>query len=319
MEKREIGRTGLHVTPLMFGTSALGNRPGTVSSIAEEDRARRTVHAMLDSGINCLDTSNNYGDSLSEQRIGAVIRERAGLPDGFVLCTKLDRDPDTGRFDADRVRRSLEESLQRLGLVRIQMLHFHDPEHARDMAEITADDGAIAELFKLKEEGLVQATGLAMGRLDMMIPLVKAWPFDAILSHNRFTLTNRAADSLFDYAHAAGMGILNAAPFAGGMLAKGSAQTSSISYRPATDETLRPVQAVEALCARQGIAPGAAALQFAMNDPRISAVIAGVSAPEQVQSLISRATAEIPDDVRQALRDTDFSRKDPETGAVHEA
>ena len=123
MDKRPIGGTGLKVTPICFGTSGLGDMPATYGYSVDEDRARATVTAILDGPVNMLDTSNNYGFGRSEERIGAVIRERGGLPAGFVLATKLDRDMETGRFDAGRVRRSVEESLTRLGLER------NDGEH----------------------------------------------------------------------------------------------------------------------------------------------------------------------------------------------
>lgn len=236
MDKRPIGGTGLKVTPICFGTSGLGDMPATYGYSVDEDRARATVTAILDGPVNMLDTSNNYGFGRSEERIGAVIRERGGLPDGFVLATKLDRDMTSGRFDADRVRRSVEESLTRLGLDRLDLLHLHDPEYARDLNEITGKGGALEELFKLKAEGLVRAVGLAMGRIDMMFPILRAWPFDALVSHNRMTLVNRSADAMFDYAHGAGMAILNAAPFAGGVLAKGSAVMPRLTYQEASDE-----------------------------------------------------------------------------------
>lgn len=88
--------------------------------------------------MNVLDTANSYGLGRSEERIGAVIRERGGLPNGFVLSTKLDRDAESGRFDGARARRSLKESLERLGLDRVQILHLHNPEHARNLGEIAA-------------------------------------------------------------------------------------------------------------------------------------------------------------------------------------
>ena len=136
-EKRPIGGTGLNVTPLCFGAAGLGNMPDTYGYEVDEFRARSTLQAIFEGPVNFLDTSNIYGFGCSEERIGAALRERGGLPDGFVLSTKLDRDVETGRFDANRARQSIEESLSRLGLVQVQLLHLHDPEHARDLGEVT--------------------------------------------------------------------------------------------------------------------------------------------------------------------------------------
>src|SRR3954452_4262760 len=108
MVTRPFGRTGLEVTPLCVGAFTLGDFPDLLYSVPEE-RALATIRAGFDSPITFMDTSANYGDS--EVRIGKVIRERGGLPPGYVLATKADRDPDTNDFSADQARRSVERSL----------------------------------------------------------------------------------------------------------------------------------------------------------------------------------------------------------------
>ncbi len=294
MQTAPIKHSGLTATPICFGTSSLGNMPGTYRYEVDEARARATLHAIFEGPVNFLDTSNNYGQGRSEERIGAAIRERGGLPNGFVLATKLDRDMETGRFDASRVRQSVEESLTRLGVDTIPLLHLHDPEYARDLTEITGEGGALDELFKLKAEGITQAVGLAMGRIDMMFPILRDRPFDALVSHNRYTVLNRSADQMFDYAHAQGMAILNAAPYAGGVLAKGSAEMPRVTYQDADEKALAPVREIEAICARNDIAPGALALQFSMRDPRITSTIVGVTKPERVEQTLGWASLDIP-------------------------
>jgi D-threo-aldose 1-dehydrogenase len=158
---------------------------------------------------------------------------------------------------------------------------------------------------------------LAMGRVDVMLPLVRDWPFDVILSHNRFTLLNRSANALFDEAAARGVTIFNAAPYAGGILAKGSAQTSKITYQDVTPEKLAPVQRVEAVCAEHELAPGAAALQFSMNDPRIASTIIGVSKPERVAQTLAWAKAQIPEQAWNSLQALRYSDIDPEAERVY--
>src|ERR1700689_1847789 len=135
MTKVRLGRTELRVTPICFGTSGLGDMPDTYGYGVDAERAKATVKAIFDGPVNFLDTSRIYGMGRSEERIGAVIRENGGLPEGFVVSTKLDRDPETNVFDAARARRSLELSLKALGLERIDLLHLHDPEHSRFLAE----------------------------------------------------------------------------------------------------------------------------------------------------------------------------------------
>ncbi|HLJ70934.1 MAG TPA: aldo/keto reductase, partial [Roseiarcus sp.] len=239
MNKVRLGRTDLMVTPICFGASGLGDMPDTYGYSVEADRAKATVRAIFDGPANFIDTSRIYGMGRSEERIGAVIRER-GLPAGFVVSTKLDRDPETNIFDAAQARRSLEQSLKALGLERIDLLHLHDPEHARSFAEATSRDGALGELFRLKEQGLAKAVGLAAGPVTMMIPLLRDWDFDALITHNRFTLVNRSAEDMLNFAASKGIAVLNAAPYAGGVLAKGSQSYRRYVYQEASDAMLDP-------------------------------------------------------------------------------
>ncbi|MBO0662015.1 aldo/keto reductase [Jiella sp. MQZ9-1] len=313
MKRNPIGTTGLSVAEICFGASALGDMPDTYGYDVDAARAAKTIQAIFDGPSNFLDTSRIYGFGRSEERIGAVIRERGGLPAGFVLSTKLDRDFETGRFDGDRVRQSFEDSLKALGLDRIPMLHLHDPEYARDLFEVTGEGGAFDALFRLKEEGLVDAVGLAMGRLDLMFPLLRERPFDVLISHNRYTLLNRSASAMFDYAHDKGIAILNAAPYAGGVLAKGSAVMKRVTYQEASEADLQPVRRVEEACARYGAAPGAAALQFSMRDPRIASTVVGVSKAERVAETLDWASAELPDALWQTLAELPFASDDPES------
>ena len=196
MEKSRIKNSNIRISKLSFGTSALGDMPDTYGYSVDEGRARETINAIFDSECNLIDTSRNYGFGNAEKRIGQVIKERGGLPDDFVISTKLDRDMETQKFDAARARKSIEESLDALNVDSIGLLHLHDPEHCRDITEITSQHGSLAELFKMKEEGLAETVGLAMGKTDLMLEIVKDWPFDAIINHNRFTILNRNADEL---------------------------------------------------------------------------------------------------------------------------
>jgi D-threo-aldose 1-dehydrogenase len=312
MNKVRLGRTDLMVTPIGFGTSGLGDMPDTYGYGVDEDRAKATVRAIFDGPANLIDTSRIYGMGRSEERIGAVIRERGGLPPGFVLSTKLDRDPETNRFDAAQARRSFEESLKALGLERVDLLHLHDPEHASSFKEATARDGALGELFRIKEEGLAKAVGLAAGVVSMMMPLLSDWDFDALITHNRFTLVNRNADPMLDLARARGIGVLNAAPYASGVLAKGSNAYPRYVYQEASDAVLDPIRRIEEICARHGVPPGAAALQFSMRDSRIASTICGVTRPERVQQTLEWANFPIPDAAWAELMALPYSTDDPE-------
>ncbi len=307
-----IGRTGLMVTKLGFGAAGLGDMPDTYGYRVNEEQAKATVRAIFEGPANYIDTSRIYGMGRSEERIGAAIRERGGLPKGFLVSTKLDRDPKTNVFDAVQARRSLEQSLAALGLERIDLMHLHDPEHSRSQAETTSREGALGELFRMKEEGLVTAVGLAAGPVSMMTPLLRDWDFDVLITHNRFTLANRNAEPMLNLAQSRGIAVLNAAPYAGGVLAKGTAEYPRYVYQESSDAALDPIRRIEAICARYGVPPGAAALQFSMRDPRVASTICGVGEVGHVQKTYEWARFPIPEAMWDELMALPAAMDDPE-------
>ncbi len=308
----EIGRTGVRIPAICFGTSALGDMPGTYGYGVEEETARATIRAILAREDGFLDTSRNYGMGRSEARIGQVVRELGGWPAGRVLSTKLDRDMETRRFDGDRARRSLEESLAALGVDQIDILHLHDPEYALDLGEITGKGGALDALMRMKAEGIVRAVGLAAGRIDVMTPLLRDWDFDVLITHNRYTLVNRNAEPLIELAVERGVSVLNAAPYAGGALAKGAAAYGRYVYQEASAEVLAPIARIEAICDRHGVPTGAAALQFSIRDPRIASTICGVSKPDRIEQTLAWAAWPIGRQVWDELLAAPFATDDPE-------
>lgn len=312
MKKREIGNTGVHVTPVTFGTSAIGSMPDTYGYGVDEERARATLNAIMDGPVNVIDTSNNYGFGRSEERMGTAFTARGGVPADTVISTKVDRAEGTDKFDADQVHRSFEQSLNRMGVERVGILYLHDPEYAADLSEVTREGGGMDAVFKLKEEGLCDAVGLAMGKTVLQFELLKDWPFDTMISHNRMTLLNRNAQDMFDYAHARGIAIMNAAPYAGGVLAKGSDQVKSISYTQVDDAALEPVRRIEEIAAKYNVGTGALALQFSMRDPRITSTICGVSRPERVAQTIEWANAAVPEAAWEELAGLSYETEDPE-------
>ncbi|MFK8079995.1 MAG: aldo/keto reductase [Granulosicoccus sp.] len=316
-KQTKAGDSGLLIPTLCFGTSALGDMPGTYGYGTSEEQAYDTIRRVLSSQYAFLDSSRNYGDGRSEQRIGHVIAKQGGLPADAILSTKLDRDMQSGRFDASRARESLEQSLRALNVDHIDILHLHDPEHAASVKQITADNGALPELLKMKEEGLCKAIGLAAGRVDIMMPLLRDWDFDVLISHNRFTLVNHNASEMFDLAQERGVTVINAAPYAGGVFAKGSVAHPRYVYQKADDAMLNPVRQIEALCARHQVPSGAVALQFSMRDARIASTICGVSKPERVEQTLKWAAWDVPQALWDELATVAPSYDDPEASRVY--
>ncbi len=300
LERRPLGTTGLEVTPVCLGGGVLGSMPGIFGYDVPFDQGVATVRAALDSPINFLDTSAGYSDGESERRVAAALAEVGGLPKGHVLATKVDPDPETGEFDGPAVRRSAEGSLKRLGLDRFQLLHLHDPEGIGFEAAM-APGGAVHALLALKEEGLASHLGVAGGDIELMRQFVRTGAFEVVLTHNRFTLVDQSAAPLLEEAVGAGVAVLNAAPFGGGILAKGPEALRKYAYADAKPDVLERVRAMAALCADAGVPLGAAALQFSIRDPRIASTVIGMSSPERVAQTVEWATWAIPDDLWQAL------------------
>ena len=309
LEKVRLGNTGLTVTPIGFGAASLGDMPKTYGYRVDAARAAATINAIFEGPVNFLDVSRGFWSGRSEERIGAVIRER-GLPAGFVISTKIDREAASGSFDAARTRRSIEASLAALGLARIDLLFINEPPPSRTLDE--ARTSALGELFRLKEEGLAKALGLAVGNVDVAFPLLQDWSFDALMTHNRFTLVNRNAEALIDYAAKRGVAVINAAPYAGGVLAKGASAFRRYVYQEAAEAALAPVRRIEEVCVRNGVPPGAAALQYSLRDKRIAMTVCGISRPERVAETLAWARFPIADAVWKELAALPFATDDPE-------
>ncbi|WP_062216545.1 aldo/keto reductase [Streptomyces sp. NBRC 109706] len=292
---RQLGRTGLRVPEICFGGAVLAGMPDLFGYDVPEERALETVRAVLRGPVGFLDTAAGYGGGRSERIIGAALAEVGGPPPGFLLSTKVTRDADGG-YGAAQVRRSLEGSLERLGLDRVPLLYLHDPEHI-PFQEAMAPGGPVEELVRIREEGLAEHIGVAGGPVGLMARYVATGAFEVLLTHNRWTLIDRSADQLIDAAHAAGLAVLNAAPFGGGILAKGPERQARYAYSEADQVVLERVREIDAACRRHGVPLAAAAIQFSTRDPRVSSTVIGVTRPERVAETVELSRWPIPEEL----------------------
>lgn len=311
LEKRALGSTGLEVTPLCIGCAALGNMPETFAYGVPEEQALETLRAAFRSPINFIDTAASYGDGESERRIGLVLKELGGVPDGYVLSTKADRDLATGDFSGDQIKRSVERSLRLLGLDRIQLLFLHDPEHTTFEA-VMAKGGPLEVLQRFKEQGVIEHLGVAGGPIDLMIRYVETGAFEAVITHNRYTLLNRTAEPLLDVAAERGVAVINAAPYGSGILAKGPEAYARYAYQDAPAELVEKARGIADVCRRFGVPMAAAALQLSLRDPRIASTIVGISRPERIESTLELAACEVPEEIWPELEPYAERSVDPE-------
>jgi D-threo-aldose 1-dehydrogenase len=290
---RPLGDTGLTVSAVTLGGGPLGSMPQLFGEDVPAERAVDLVIRTLASPIRTIDTSNGYSDGESERRIGEAIARAGGLPADIVVITKVD--PRDGDYSGERVRRSVAESAERLGLDRLPLVHLHDPENF-PFAEMAAPGGAVEALVALRDEGVVERIGLAGGPIPEMMRYLALDVFDAVLVHNRWTLVDRSAGPLFEMARDRGIPIINAAVYGSGLLTDPIA-VPRYAYGPANEGVHRAALAMADACRRHGVELATAALQFSLRDPGIATTVVGMSRPERLDETLAAAAVEIPVDL----------------------
>lgn len=308
---RPFGTTRLQVTPLCIGCAQLGDMPETFAFSVSEERALATLRTAFNSPINFLDTAAAYGDGESERRIGVVLKELGGVPAGYVVATKADRDLQTGDFSGEQIKRSIERSLRLLGLDRLQLVYLHDPEHST-FETIMASGGAVEVLRQYRDAGVIEHLGIAGGPIDLLMRYVETGAFEAVITHNRYTLLNRTAEPLLELAAQRGLAVLNAAPYGSGMLAKGPDAYARYAYQDAPPELIDVVRQMTAVCERYGVPLAAAALHFSLRDPRITSTIVGMSRAERIGQTLDLFHQAMPDELWPELDAIPRPASDPE-------
>lgn len=289
-----------------LGCAPIGN---LFSPVSDAD-AVATVHAALAGGVRYFDTAPLYGDGESERKLGLALRGVAR--DEVVIATKvgrrlLDGDgvPVSGSASGassvtdltrDGVWRSLEGSLARLGTDRVDVLHLHDPlDVAAGMA------GAMTALVELREQGVVRAISVGLGRLDPLERFTADAPLDVIMQAGRLTLLDRTAEErLMPLAAARGIGVIAAGVFNSGILADPDA-APFFEYRRADDALLDHARRLRALCAGHGVALADAAVQFPLRRGA-DAVVVGARTPAEVDAFVAGLDTAVPEALWDALQ-----------------
>jgi D-threo-aldose 1-dehydrogenase len=294
-----LGNSGLRTSSLCLGTAPLGGVPHQYGYDVTAATGIDTVRTAIDLGITFIDTSNGYAQGRSEQRVGEALHLAQANGD-LVIATKIDPDSQTGDFSGARAWRSLEESLSRLGLDHVDLLYLHDPERIGFDESVRAG-GPLEALLEMKARGLVSSIGVAGGPIPLMLDLIATDAFDVVLTHNRFTLLDRSAEPLLQAAASKQLGIVNAAPYGGGLLARGPAAYSDYAYGQGNHGARARAAAMSSICERENVPLGAVALQFSMRDSRIHSTVVGVSSPDRVRQTLEWANLPVPQNMWEEL------------------
>lgn len=300
MPRRALGQTGFSVTEFSFGCAGIGG----LFRACPEDQAIATLNAAWEAGIRAFDTAPFYGTGLSERRLGAFLAGKSR--DQVVVSTKAgrlltpvapDAAPDYGfvgglpaqvsfDYSGDGLVSSVEASLTRLGLNRIDILYVHDigtyahgPDNAaRHMADLTTT--GFAALARLKQQGVIRAWGLGVNETAVCLEVLRHSQPDVILLAGRYTLLDRSAEAdLLPICRARGVPLVIGGVFNSGILATGAVPDAQFNYAPAPPEVVDRVQAMQRICSAAGTTLLTAALRFPLAEPAVASVLLGNADP----------------------------------------
>ena len=306
---RPLGRGGLTVGPLAFGSAPLGN----LGRVVGDDEWPGALEAAWDAGVRYFDTAPHYGLGLAERRLATVLRE------GCIVSTKVGRllapGPGTGMDDEgfavpdtlvrvldysrDGVLRSLESSLQRLGRDRVDILFVHDPDdHYRE-----ALDGAFPALEELRSQGVIASYGAGMNQAEMLADFVRETDLDVVMLAGRYTLLEQGAlDDLLPECERRDVSVIAAGVFNSGLLARDRPREgATYNYEPAPPELLARVHRIAGVLERHGTSLPVAAAQFALAHPAVATVCLGGRSAAQVERNAALFDEPVPDEAWREL------------------
>lgn len=309
---------GFGKAKLGFGAAGIGN----LYRAMDDSVADATVQAAWAGGVRYFDTAPHYGLGLSERRLGAALADKPR--DSFVLSSKVGRlivpnrrpTPDdlASGFDVpgdlsrewdpseSGIRRSIDESLQRLGTDRLDIVYLHDPEVYDLEAGISQ---ALPALAKLRAEGVIGAMGVGTNSATAAAECVRRADLDLLMLAGRYTLLEQPASAdLLPLCVERSVGVVNVGVFNSGLLAQNTVPDDAhYNYAPAPAGLIERARQIAAVCADFDVELPAAALAFSLRHPAVRCVVVGASGPEQMQQNIARAGATIPEQLWEALTD----------------
>jgi len=323
MKKNRLGNTELYVTALSLGGASLGGlyEPSTV------EEASNVISASWDLGIRYFDTAPEYGNGLSERRMGDALRNYPR--DEYVLSTKVgdflyaqhDQLPPESKFvgqlpfhlkydySYDAIMRTFEDSLQRLGLNRVDIIFVHDldpiihsEKEFKKHFQIYIESGYKA-LDDLRSQGVIQAIGLGVKQWEVCANAMKYGDYECFMLQGNFTLLEQPAVTTFlPLCLQKKISILLAGPFASGILATGPIKGTHFHHHEADDAIIKKVKLIQQICAVHNVPLQAAAIQFPLLHPAIASVVVGTRSKERMQKNVDYFNYPIPDSLWEDLK-----------------
>jgi L-galactose dehydrogenase len=280
MQYTLLGKTGMKVSRVSFGASALGG----VFHPVHENEAIRAVHVALDGGINYLDVAPAYGGTVSETVLGKALR---GIPrDRYYLSTKVGKYTQPGSYGDDtldysrtRIRKSLDESSRRLGTDYFDLIHIHDIEYqGRKHTEWAMTEG-YDSVLELKREGRIGGISFGIYPIDLWKRIFSSLDVDAGLVHNHYCLNDTRLLELLTIAEAKQIGIINGSPFGSGLLT----DRGPADWHPASVDDRAVFKAAAEFCKKQGTSISKLAIQFASQHPTLPTTLFSSANPDSVK------------------------------------
>ncbi|XP_075494030.1 L-galactose dehydrogenase [Primulina tabacum] len=281
LELRPLGSTGLKLSSVGFGASPLGNVFGPVS----ESDAIAIVRRAFNLGINFFDTSPYYGGTLSEKMLGKALKALGVARNEYIVSTKCGRYVEGFDFSAERVTKSIDESLARLQLDYVDILQCHDIEFG-SLDQIVSE--TIPALSKLKEAGKIRfigITGLPLGIFTYVLDRVPPGTVDVVLSYCHYGINDSTLEDLLPYLKSKGVGVISASPLAMGLLT----ENGPPEWHPACPELKVACQVAAAHCKKKGNNISKLAMQFSLSNQDISTILVGMNSVKQVDENVAAA------------------------------
>lgn len=305
MRAKRLGRTEMRLPVVGIGTAFTGipTQNDTAVEVDEgqrwldEELGVRTLVAAIDAGCTFFDTAVLYNRSLSETMIGEALRQRPEAKDKLTVTTKAGRWFDHYDFRFDAIIRSVELSLERMGLDRLPIVYIHDAM-GQPLDEVVSDEGALGALRQLQAQGIIKHVGVACNNPQTNLEYIKTGEFDAAVIADCWSLINHiAAREILAEAAKHDVGLVGATPLERSLLVTGPREGTKYLNRVFPQECLDHVSKIQRLCARYDVPMLAVALQWCTRHPQVASVIPGARIPEEAESCLAAAELEIPDEL----------------------